>query len=76
MVYKKKLNVPASSAFQSHLSRIVNKVELIQKLRTLDEVTLLEALEISSDDIVDAFLDKINEKLDYLYKQVKDQDWT
>ena len=66
--------MPASSAFQSHLSRIVNKVELIQKLRTLDEITLLEALEISSDDIVDAFLDKINEKLDYLYKQVKDQD--
>ena len=63
-----------SKAFQSHLSRIVNKVELIQKLRTLDEITLLEALEISSDDIVDAFLDKINEKLDYLYKQVKDQD--
>ena len=61
-----------SKAFQSHLSRIVNKVELIEKLRTLDEITLLEALEITSDDIVDAFLDKINEKLDYLYKQVKD----
>lgn len=37
----------------------MNQIELIQKLREVDEVTLLELLEINSDEIVDRFIDKI-----------------
>ena len=39
----------------------MNKIELIEELRKIDEVTLLEWLNITSDDIVDAFLDRIAE---------------
>lgn len=35
--------------------------ELITELRNLDEVTLLEILGVTSDDLVDAFLDRIQE---------------
>jgi len=49
----------------------MNKTELIEELRKIDEVSLLELLEITSEDIVDAFLDRINEKqgklLQYIY---------
>lgn len=49
----------------------MNKTELIEELRKIDEVSLLELLGITSDDIVDAFLDKIAENqgklLNYLY---------
>lgn len=37
----------------------MSRIELIQKLRSIDEVTLLELLEITADDIVDRFIDKI-----------------
>ena len=50
---------------------MTSKTELLQKLRNLDEVLLLELLEISSDDLVDAFLDKIDDKLDYIYEQLE-----
>lgn len=33
--------------------------ELLEELRALDEVTLLELLEVTSEELVDAFLDKI-----------------
>ncbi len=39
----------------------MNHAELLEQLRKLDEVLLLELLEISSEDIVDAFLDRIVE---------------
>lgn len=39
----------------------MNKIELIEELRKVDEITLLEVLDITSDDLVDAFLDKIAE---------------
>ena len=50
----------------------MNKGELLEKLRKLDEVTLLEILNISSDELVDTFLDKIDERIDYLYKEVEE----
>ena len=59
-------------AFPSCLLSIMNKLELIERLRQVDEVTLLEALEITSDDLIDAFMDKVNDKLEDLYKQVED----
>lgn len=47
--------------------------DLIEKLRALDEVTLIELLDLSSEDIVDAFLDKIDERMSYIYSQLNDQ---
>lgn len=42
--------------------------ELLERLKILDEITLLEALEISSEDIVDRFVDKIELKEINLYE--------
>lgn len=36
--------------------------ELMDKLRHLDEITLMELLEISSDDIIERFQDLIDNK--------------
>ena len=52
----------------------MNKLELLQALRKLDEITLLELLEINSEELVDCFLDKIDEKEDYLYESVNGED--
>ena len=49
---------------------MTDKTELIEILRTIDEVTLLELLRINSDDLVDAFLDKIHENEGKLVKYV------
>lgn len=49
----------------------MNKIELIQELKQIDEVTLLELLEINSEDLVDAFLDKIDERIEYIYKELQ-----
>ena len=50
----------------------MNRSELIERLKTIDEVTLLELLEINSEEIVDAFNEKINDRIEYLYKQVQE----
>ena len=47
-------------------------LELIEKLKGVDEVTLLELLEISSEDLVDTFSDKINEHLSKIYRAVSE----
>ena len=47
-------------------------MSLLTRLRNLDEVELVELLKLSSDDIVDAFLDRIEENQGYLYDQVQD----
>lgn len=44
--------------------------ELLEELRKVDEVTLLELLEINSEDLLDAFLDRVRENKDRLYKYV------
>lgn len=47
--------------------------EVLNQLRRLDEITLMELLEITSDDLVDAFLDKIEENKTRIYKFVNDE---
>ena len=47
----------------------MDKIELLEELKKMDETLLLELLEITSSELVDAFLDKIDEKIDYIYKQ-------
>jgi hypothetical protein len=49
----------------------MDKFELIEKLKQVDEVTLLELLEINATELVDTFLDKIEDRLDYLYGQIE-----
>ena len=50
----------------------MDKVELLEYLRTLDEVSLIELLEVNSTDIVDAFLDRIYEQEKYIRSQVEE----
>lgn len=44
----------------------ITLIELKDKLKEVDEVTLLEKLEIYSDDLVERFDDKIEEKWEQL----------
>lgn len=45
--------------------------ELKEKLQRVDEVTLLELLEICSDDIVDRFEDFIEEQQEKLMREIE-----
>ena len=46
--------------------------EIIERLASLDETELCDILEISSEDIVERFLDVVEEKIDKLEEKV---DW-
>ena len=46
-------------------------VELAEKLQQLDEITLMELLEISSEDLVAAFPDKIEDNFDKLLEAIE-----
>jgi len=46
--------------------------DIKDKLKQLDEVTLMETLEITSDDLVDRFTDLIEQKQDTLELQFDD----
>ena len=45
--------------------------ELKEKLKQVDEVTLLELLEIHSDDLVERFEDYIEDKQEQLLKEIE-----
>ena len=45
--------------------------ELKEKLQSVDEVTLLELLEIRSEDIVERFEDFIEEQQDKLMREIE-----
>ena len=49
----------------------MNKFELYEYLRKTEETLLLELLDISSEEIVDAFTDRIDERLTYIYGQIQ-----
>lgn len=46
--------------------------ELKEKLSELDEVTLMELLDIHSDELVEAFADKIEEEQDKLKRMLNE----
>jgi hypothetical protein len=52
----------------------MSKPELLEKLRELDPVYLIELLNISSDEIVDEFLDKVDERFQYIHRQLEERD--
>ena len=47
--------------------------ELCEDLKKFDETTLLELLNISSEELVDMFQDKIEENLDRLLKETDNE---
>ena len=46
--------------------------ELKEKLSMLDEITLMELLDIHSDELVEAFEDKVEENQDKLKRMLND----
>jgi hypothetical protein len=46
----------------------MDKIELVEELQYVDEVTLLELLGLSTQDLIDNFLDKIDENQGKLIK--------
>lgn len=50
----------------------MNHLELLEVLRQMDEVALLELLELTSTDIVDNFQDRIIEKNEYIRKEIQE----
>lgn len=48
--------------------------EIAEKLKRYDEILLLELLEISADDIVDRFMDKIEDKADFLENDLEEEE--
>lgn len=51
----------------------MNKLELYEVLRRLDEVSLLELLEVTSSELVDSFLDKIEDNLERIYAKIREE---
>ena len=47
--------------------------DVITHLKKIDEISLLEVLEISSEDIVDRFLDRIEDKYDKLREDFEEE---
>ena len=47
--------------------------ELCEDLKKFDETTLLELLDISSEELIDKFQDKIEENLDRLLKETDNE---
>ena len=46
--------------------------DIKEKLKQLDEITLMETLDISSEDLVNRFVDRIEEKQDVLENDLDD----
>lgn len=47
--------------------------ELCEDLKKLDEITLMELLNLTSEEIVDAFQDKIEDNFDKLSKEINNE---
>lgn len=45
--------------------------DLLDKLKQLDELTIIEILNINSDELVDAFSEKANERLEQLQEEFR-----
>jgi len=45
--------------------------EIMEKLKMLDEITLLEVLNITSEDLVERFADKIEDRADNLEEELE-----
>lgn len=50
----------------------ITLTELQDKLKHIDEISLMEVLEISSEDLVNRFVDRIEERMDHLATEFDD----
>jgi len=48
--------------------------ELKEKMKDIDEISIIERLEIYSDELVERFLDKIEEKWEQLVLDFEEED--
>ena len=48
--------------------------DVIEKLKSIDEISLMEILEISSEDLVDRFEDRIENKYDELREDFEEDE--
>ncbi len=48
--------------------------DVIEHLKRIDEVSLLEVLEISSEELCERFVDKIEDKYDTLAEEFEEED--
>lgn len=49
--------------------------DICNRLKHVDEISLLELLDITSEDIVDRFADKIETNLDYFVDDLESDDY-
>ena len=61
-----------SERLRNNMSRTLTLPELKERLKSLDEVILLELLDIASEDLVETFSDIIENNYSRLLKEV---DW-
>lgn len=61
-----------SERLRNKMSRTLTLPELKERLKSLDEVLLLELLDIASEDLVETFSDNIENNYNRLLKEV---DW-
>lgn len=54
---------------------MITLTELFEKLKEVDEVTLIELLELNSASLVDKFQDEIEERFDKLTELFEDDDY-
>jgi len=48
--------------------------DVAERLKQIDEISLLEILEITAEDIVEKFKEKIEDKYEYLVEELTDLD--
>jgi hypothetical protein len=48
--------------------------EICEDLLKIDEITLMEILDISSEDLISRFKDKIEDKIEYFENDLEDDD--
>ena len=53
---------------------MITLADMILSLKRIDEISLLEVLEISSEDLVDRFTDKIENKYEQLAEDFEEED--
>ena len=56
------------------LKNMLTLTDLQERLKKIDEISLLEILEISSEDLVDRFVDLIENKYDTLKEEFEEED--
>ena len=54
---------------------MITYAELCEKLKSLDETTLMELLELHADDLVERCKDIIEENYDYIIAQFEEEEY-